>query len=28
VERTRGDITLAVVQLRHRHAIAAANTKV
>ena len=28
VERTRGDITLAVVQLRHRHAIAAANTNV
>ena len=26
VERTRGDITLAVVQLRHRHAINAANT--
>jgi translin len=28
VERTRGDITLAVVQLRHRNAITAANTKV
>lgn len=26
VERTRGDITLAVVQLRHRNAITAANT--
>jgi len=26
VERTRGDITLAVVQLRHRNAISAANT--
>ena len=28
VERTRGDITLAVVQLRHRNAITAANTHV
>lgn len=28
VERTRGDITLAVVQLRHRNAIAAANSQV
>jgi len=28
VERTRGDITLAVVQLRHRNAITATNTKV
>jgi translin len=28
VERTRGDITLAVVQLRHRNAITAAHTKV
>jgi translin len=27
VERTRGDITLAVVQLRHRNAITAANTQ-
>lgn len=27
VERTRGDITLAVVQLRHRNAITAANTR-